>query len=297
MGRNFQRLKVRIKKNRTLSFFFTIPVLFRRIILSTQQNRKNRNYQSLFRFFEYGTVAVKVEAFCGIFEIDIRSDILKRLILNRQYEEEIVKLCRNYLPVNQDIVDVGANIGLFTVYFAKSIPGNQRVLAIEPIPNAINLLKKNLINNNVSSQVVIYEGLVSDIASKYQIKTIPGKEEYSTMGENINQTYDHHRPYQQISVLGNTIDGLVMEFRLNPGFIKIDVEGAEYLVLKGSEQTIKIFRPVVFMEVMDSYMVNFGHSSSQIIEFFQANHYKVFDISTEEYPVCPFNGNIIAIPI
>ena len=55
--------------------------------------------------------------------------------------------------------------------------------------------------------------------------------------------------------------------------IKIDVEGAEYLVLKGSRETLARFHPMVLVEILDHQLQQMGSSAAQVREFLQAQGY------------------------
>lgn len=274
-----------------------IPICIRHFLLFLREQYANKNYKSIMGSIAYGTVAVPVEDYDGIFEFDVRSEILQRIILYRTYEEENLDIVNTNLNLDKDVIDIGANVGLFSVYFAKKISSGRRVLAIEPTPNALFLLDKNLQKNNVSNSVIVYKGVASNTVGIHKLKVITGKEEYSTLGNNINQTHVHDHLPEEISVPGNTIDNLVDEYRLIPGFIKIDTEGAEYLVLQGSEITLRNYHPVILAEVMDDYLVNFGFSASKVVDFLRKLGYSVVDISTDEPPLFPFNGEILAIAV
>jgi FkbM family methyltransferase len=295
MDKLASRLKERIKHNNFLYPVFYIPIYVRRFLLSLRAQYVEKDYQSFMHAIIYGTVAVYVEGFGGVFEFDARSEILKRIILYREYEKENLNIVDAHLNLDKDVVDIGANVGLFSVYFAKKISHERRVLAIEPTPNASGLLEKNLQNNNVANSVIVFNGVASNAAGIYNLKVIAGKEEYSTLGGNINQTHVHDHLPEEISVPGSTVDKLVDEYGLTPGFIKIDTEGAEYLVLQGSEMTLRACHPVILAEVMDNYLTNFGHSATQVVYFLIQLGYRVVDISTDELPLFPFNGEILAI--
>ena len=66
---------------------------------------------------------------------------------------------------------------------------------------------------------------------------------------------------------GDTVDNLVREYNLNPGFIKIDAEGAECLVFSGALGTIKKYKPVIISELSESLLANFGETSETIFKF------------------------------
>ncbi len=154
---------------------------------------------------------------------------MKKILLSKDYEPEIVDLILRNIDPDKDAINVGANIGLYTNFLADKISNNSRVLAVEPTPNAFKLLTDNLLRNN-NSKVVLYNGIATNVSGKYKINVVPGNEEYSSIGE-IAHLSINDKDHIIIEVKGETIDNLVKKHNLNPGIIVIDVEGAENLCI------------------------------------------------------------------
>ncbi len=91
---------------------------------------------------------------------------------------------------------------------------------------------------------------------------------------------------ESIGVNGDTVDNLVRNFKLNPGFIKIDVEGAEYLVLKGAVNTIHTYHPFIVFELNGLLLSSCGATSRMVLDFL------------ENYGYCcvPTSDGFMAIP-
>ncbi len=129
-------------------------------------------------------------------------------------------------------VDVGACVGRFTVRLAKRV---KQVIAIEPIPYNIIALKENLRINHIDN-VTILNCAVSDVAGKLKLNVAGG---WTTA---LNQA----RAYE-MEVDALPLDDLVDCAHL----IKVDTEGWEGHVVKGSEQLVKKCRPVWLIEAHD----------------------------------------------
>ena len=73
-----------------------------------------------------------------------------------------------------------------------------------------------------------------------------------------------------VKVTGSTVtmDGWVHETGATPDFIKCDVEGAELLVFRGGEETIRLHRPIVFTEMLRKWAKPFDYHPNDVIEFF-----------------------------
>jgi FkbM family methyltransferase len=223
---------------------------------------------------------VHIEEFDADFIIDKNSQLFSRLLLFGNYEPKLVNYCSQHLDIDKDVIDVGANIGFYSVFFAKKINLDRRVLSIEPTENCLGKLQKNLALNSVEGKVIIFNGVVSNTIGELLINTIPGNEEFSTIGKLNHPSIpkDNHESYK---VESSTVDLLVEKFSLNPGFIKCDVEGAEHLVLEGCDQVLTTFRPAILMEISDPLLRQNGSSAQAIIEKIYSYGYDIIDA---DYP-------------
>ena len=121
-------------------------------------------------------------------------------------------------------------------------------------------------------------------------------EEYSRLGH-IAHRWTEGKKYESIDVSGDTIDNLVINYNLNPGFIKVDVDGAEYLVFSGAMETIKKYRPIILSELSDNMMTLLGNRSEDVIQMLREFNYKIINALNVNISLrSPFKGNILAIP-
>lgn len=238
---------------------------------------------------------IAVEEFQGMFSIDRRSDIFERIVIDGYYEPDLVRYCKKYLVGNRDVLDVGANIGLYTVMFAKNIHGG-RVLAVEPTKNALIRLRKNIVLNQVEERIVVFEGVVTDKVSKITIRMIPGKEEYSSIGVMEHPSIAKEQSISE-EVDSITIDDLVGRFNLDPGFMKVDVEGGEHLVFRGADKTLSTSRPIILSELSDFLLSRNGGSSMEVVNLLRRYDYDVIDPLDPWAPVgCKTFGDVICFP-
>jgi FkbM family methyltransferase len=276
--------------------------LVRKILLPfvsfySQQSLKSRNdvYQQLKKLLTDNLI-IHVDEFEGDFFIDKNSHLFSRLLVFGNYEPKIVSLCLQNLDPSRDAIDIGANIGFYSVLFAKHLNPEQKVLSIEPTINSLDKLGKNITLNKVDAKVIIFNGVVSDAVGELSINTIPGMEEFSSLGPLVHPSARNSN-FDSYKVESSTLDILVKKYSLNPGFIKCDVEGAEFLVLEGSHNVLTDFRPVVLMEVSDKLLIQNGSSAQEVINKLYSYGYNIIDT---KYPtlkpgIRPF-GDILCIP-
>jgi FkbM family methyltransferase len=236
-------------------------------------------YEQLRRLLIVNPV-VHIEEFDSDFLIDKNSQLFSRLLLFGNYEPKLVNYCSQHLDKDKDVIDVGANIGFYSVFFAKKINKECRVLSIEPTKTCLEKLRENLDLNSVKEKVVVFDGVVSNIVGELIINTIPGNEEFSTIGT-LNHPSMPKGNHESYKVESSTIDLLVEKFSLNPGFIKCDVEGAEHLVLEGCDHVMKVFRPTILMEVSDHLLRQNGSSAQALIGKIFSYGYDIIDA---DYP-------------
>lgn len=218
---------------------------------------------------------VHVKEFQGTFLVDRRSHVFARVASDGFYEPELAAACAAHLDANRDAIDVGANVGFYTNLMARRLSA-RRVLAIEPTANALAKLKSNLERNGTAGNTIVFEGIASERECVRRLNTVVGKEEYSSIGTLAHPSIRNER-YETRDVQSTTIDALVRRYALDPGFIKIDVEGAEYEVLRGAEATLKTHRPVVLSELSASLLKHNGTSAAQVVEYMQGLGYRVLD--------------------
>jgi FkbM family methyltransferase len=246
-----------------------------------------RSHAQLFKAIKAGSLIVSLPDFFGSFEFDCYSEILRRIMIHGQYEPELVKAVKCRIDPDLDAIDVGANVGLFTVLMSGLLAASSRTLAIEPTPGALRYLHSNLERNHRTTNVIVFEGVATRIAGEFVINVVPGMDEFSSITELIHPAIEG-KPKKQLHVAGDTIDNLVERFALQPGFIKIDTEGAEFEVLSGARQTIAKYRPVIVCESWpDDLLIAAGGTPGGVTNLLQCFGYEVLT-QEEEVIAVPF---------
>jgi FkbM family methyltransferase len=238
---------------------------------------------------------IRIAEFNGTFRVDARSDLFRRMVVEGVYEPALVRTFMKYLDPRRDFIDVGANVGFYTVLVAQHLL-HARVLAIEPTSKAYERLADNIRMNRVAHKVILFKGVAAESSGNRQIKVIPGREEFSSLG-----AMSHPKIAQAAFVIeqvpGSTVDELVALHDLNPGLLKIDVEGCEHFVFEGAKGTLASKRPVILAELSDPLLRHNGSSSAAILRFIESLNYKVYDpLAPELAPGKRGFGDIICVP-
>jgi FkbM family methyltransferase len=288
-------LKSKASENLLLSGLISPAVAAKRYWKQREMAPKIEIYNRLCEILVTDPV-IRVDEFNGEFMIDKRSALFQRILTDGYYEPALVANCLQYIDRERDVIDVGANIGFYSVLSAKRIGSNRKVLAIEPTKNAFSRLSKNLEFNSVDSKVIAYNGVASNVIGEMDINTIPGKEEYSSIGVMEHPSIAKEN-YLSYTVPSSTLDSLVDTYGLNPGFVKIDVEGAEHLVLQGAHLLLTKYRPVILSEIVDNLLKRNGSSAQEVVDLIRSFGYKVINpifpnLKLEDRPY----GDILCIP-
>ena len=129
------------------------------------------------------------------------------------------------------VVDVGANIGVYTILAAEKVGKNGKVIAIEPEPKNYQQLLKNIKLNNFQNVIPINIALADHNGSEKL---------YISYCAGLHSLIASENTISSIKVPLKTVDKLLEELNLKKiDIIKIDTEGSELPVLKGAEKTLK----------------------------------------------------------
>lgn len=158
------------------------------------------------------------------------------------------KIIKYLLKPGNCVVDIGANIGIYTKYLSELVGNYGSVFSIEPIPLTFDILSYNIKKLGLKN-VNLFKIAISDTIGE-NIMQVPlydtGGENFyeaSIVKENINNSLRH------IKVESKTIDSLFDKTSLKISFIKLDTEGHELECIKGAINTIQRFKPAWLIEI------------------------------------------------
>lgn len=182
------------------------------------------------------------------------------------YEEEISKTFCRILKHNDCVLDVGANIGWFSLLSA-SLVGTGEVHSFEPCTDLAAILSHNVALNGYKNSHV-HRRVVGDKVGTVRF--------YQCSGQNMGLS--SIRDLGGLSTM-TTAESLTLDSILGTlppvTLVKIDVEGAEHKVLDGMKELIRRDRPYLILEVNDVFLKEMGSSETMILEFLADSGYEV----------------------
>jgi FkbM family methyltransferase len=223
-------------------------------------------------------VTVKLKD-ASLMQLDIRSRTEQWAYWTGYYDYPIIsKLCRS-LQSEWVVFDVGANVGFYTIPFGKRLSSlNGKVYAIEPVPSNSERLSNAVKLNHLESTVLVQSIALGDeegIMSMW----VEATNNASTGNAGLIRGNVDANPEtdRKIKVQIKTLDNFAQEQQIiSCNLIKIDIEGAEVMFLKGGINFITKHRPIIYGEFNTYFMHKFGYSFLDVINILKPLGYEYF---------------------
>lgn len=147
------------------------------------------------------------------------------------------------LKNGQVFFDIGANVGYYTILGARIVGSQGKVLAFEPVIRNLAYLYQHTVLNKTSN-VTIISAACSDTLS---LTTFSAGLNFATghVTNNIHLKNGANEPLFPVPTV--TVDAIVQQLGVSPDVIKIDVEGAEFSVLRGAQSTLRKAKSKIFL--------------------------------------------------
>ncbi len=195
------------------------------------------------------------------------------------FETEVFK---KYLKKSGLVVDVGANIGYYTLLASRALESNGHVVAFEPASKNFNLLKKNVEENSLSN-VKIEKKAVGSKTGKASIYLNP---------ENCggNRIYKSGERWKKESIETVTLDNYFSNTKESIDLLKIDIEGYELKAMQGAKELLDQRRiKVIMSELWPKGLQLAGDGWQEYIKYLRLHGFKLFCISDNNRNLTPLS--------
>ncbi len=202
-------------------------------------------------------------------------------ILKEQQDwfEDEIKFLRKVINPKSNIIDIGANYGLYTLTLANKIQEKGRIWSFEPTSQVASFLEKSIETNNFKNITLIKEGL-SNHCGTATFFTSPNAELNS-----LSSNRDSHNSSETITL--TTLDECASKFPWdNIDFIKLDAEGEEVKILEGGRQLLSSISPLIMFELKHGNVVNWP-----LINKFNDLNFQCFHLIPQLDILVPFDPN------
>jgi len=165
------------------------------------------------------------------------------------YEPQYVSVFRKLVRPGDTVFDVGANIGFYTVLFSAWVGPRGRVVAYEPDPANLKLLRRNLQLNDCQNVIVSPIALSNEPGSEpFSLDHITRATGHLGRGSTYGSATFGTGQEALITVVTSTLDDEVRKFGA-PDLIKMDIEGGEHNALAGGFDLLRGSRPIIVSEL------------------------------------------------
>jgi FkbM family methyltransferase len=195
------------------------------------------------------------------------------------FDPRLVAELKQVAAPGRDFVDAGAHMGIASLIYAHFAGPEARIVAFEPNPNAFPLLVENSYVNGMRLECF-----------RLALGAEVGNADFYFDGTNPNASLSREAPGKYwywedrkkpelcaAPVAVTTIDLFCAALGLQPGVIKLDVEGAEFQVLLGARQTIQSLRPAILLETHVFAWDSFGYDRETLEALIAEYDYKICD--------------------
>ena len=171
--------------------------------------------------------------------------------------------------------DVGAHIGLYSLPAANTLERQGMVFAFEAATENIKYLASHKKRNSISNITI-----VPTLVGGTNENEVAFFESSGTNGMNsITEPRKRRDLYNKVFRKQISLDSFSEDQQLVPDIIKIDVEGAEGNVLRGSTNILSLHRPVIFLSLHPRHLEVLGESAADIVRFLATHNYELLEMN------------------
>ncbi|MBC7806770.1 MAG: FkbM family methyltransferase [Akkermansiaceae bacterium] len=205
--------------------------------------------------------------------VDLSDGQQRHIYYTGIYEHRFMLCLSRYLSDGQIFVDIGANVGAYTLFAAARVGSGGHVFAIEPNPKAFARLRQNVRLNEFGNCTLIEKAASDHAGSGAMLPAFDDLAVSRLVGGGNNDV----RPEQTVTVALETLDTCLGERADSVQIIKADAEGAELQILRGAPRTL-YGRPYLLLEVDDKLLKNLGSSQEEVLAFLRDLQYKSYEV-------------------
>ncbi len=213
---------------------------------------------------DYRFVSVQGFRLCGT----LQHQLMLYWLAKGTYERHTRKLFRRALEPGMRVLDIGANIGYYSLLAAEAVGSTGAVYAFEPDPSNCRFLRHNVALNGHAGVVRIFPNAVADYsgAMRFFVDTQNSLKSSSVVvGANVDSIEVECTTVDDVALGDEAID-----------VVKLDVEGGEIAAIKGMKRTLaRAQRLVMFVECCPHVLARAGGSVAELLELLERNDFRV----------------------
>jgi len=203
-----------------------------------------------------------------------------RLSINGVYEEFETDIVKKIIKTGDVVFDIGANIGYYTLIFAKLVSNSGVVFSFEPEPTNYELLKKN-VTINEHTNVKLYSKAVSNLNQTQKLFL----DKKNKGGHSLIDKIDDR---ESIAIESIRIDDHFKNKKID--FIKIDIEGFEFEAIKGMSELLKKLSTVKIMTEFNPYLLEKSEiQPEEYLKLLKNLGFTIYNLDKKKRMIVPIN--------
>lgn len=239
-----------------------------------------------------------------LMRVDIRSKTERWAYWTGEYDRSVIQRLATCLQNNSVVFDVGANVGFYTVALGSRLAAvHGKLYAFEPVPSNFSRLNECVRLNHLTGVVSAFDVALGD--EEGIIEMCMATDDDAATGNAVllkGKVAEEDKLVANALVRITRLDAFAREKGIEAcHLIKIDVEGAEVMFLRGGIEFLSRHRPIIYGEFNHYWLKQFSHSFLDVVNIIQPLNYRLFKrtnkvqfieikqpaVGTEDVLLCP----------
>lgn len=204
----------------------------------------------------------------------------------KSFEYQTMELFASLIKPGDVILDIGANTGLYSIFYSKLVGENGKIFAFEPDTETYQIFLNNLKLNNCIN-VIPFNFALSDKESEIEMVSERTNDANLKSGDAfryIKEISDHTSSSTSNTMKAFRLDDLDQIKKAGKiNLIKVDVEGAELLVFAGAKQTLQNHNPAIIFELNGQLTRRFDYKPVQVLLFLNELGYSLEEYDSQQW--------------
>ena len=204
---------------------------------------------------------------------------------HRVFEPAEARLVNNFLKPGMVFFDLGANFGQYTLLAAERLGPTGRVHSFEPSARMHGELSFNVALNHMQDRCTLNRMAMSDKEGTARLSRYDaGAEVYGSLGTQ-HWVKDRVIGYEEVTT--TTLDAYITDHDIDRvDLIKMDIEGAEFSVLRGGTRLLaEADAPAIVLEMVDFNAKGFGHTALDVWDYLESFGYRLFSFENRKFAI------------
>ena len=188
------------------------------------------------------------------------------------HEPRVTELVKKEVKKSDVVLDIGANIGYYTLIAAKLVGENGKVFAFEPDPTNFAILRKNVELNGYKNVVLVQKAVSNKTGT---LKLYISEDNLAD-----HKIYNSHEGRQSIEIEATRLDDYFKNYDGKIDLIKMDIEGSEGGAIQGMSSLLQKNKNVkIITEFWPEGLKEFGVGPEDYLKLLIKHHFKLYDIN------------------